>query len=44
VALRHRDPVDRFLVVATARVLDLALVTADARWLEAKPCKMLANR
>lgn len=43
VALRHRDPADRFLV-ATARVLDLALVTADRRLLEAKPCKLLANR
>jgi PIN domain nuclease of toxin-antitoxin system len=43
VALRHRDPADRFLV-ATARVLDLALVTADARLLDAKPCKLLANR
>ena len=43
VVLRHRDPADRFLA-ATARVLDLALVTADTRLLDAKPCKLLANR
>lgn len=43
VALRHRDPADRFLV-ATARVLDLALVTADTRLLDAKQCTLLANR
>ena len=43
VALPHRDPADRFLV-ATARVLDLALVTADARLLAAKQCALLANR
>jgi PIN domain nuclease of toxin-antitoxin system len=43
VTLRHKDPADRFLV-ATARVLDLALVTADVRLLEAKQCRLLANR
>ncbi len=43
VALPHQDPADRFLA-ATARLLDLALVTADARLLSAKPCKLLANR
>ena len=43
VTLPHRDPADRFLA-ATARVLNLALVTADARLLAAKPCKLLANR
>jgi PIN domain nuclease of toxin-antitoxin system len=43
VVLRLRDPADRFLA-ATARVLDLALVTADTRLLDAKPCKLLANR
>ena len=43
VTLPHRDPADRFLA-ATARVLDLALVTADTRLLAAKPCKVLANR
>lgn len=43
VSLPHRDPADRFLA-ATARLLDLALVTADARLLAARPCKLLANR
>jgi len=43
VTLPHPDPADRFLA-ATARLLDLALVTADARLLGAKPCKLLANR
>jgi PIN domain nuclease of toxin-antitoxin system len=42
VTLPHQDPADRFLV-ATARLLDLALVTADARLLAASPCKLLAN-
>jgi PIN domain nuclease of toxin-antitoxin system len=42
VTLPHQDPADRFLV-ATARLLDLALVTADARLLVASPCKLLAN-
>lgn len=42
VTLPHRDPADRFLA-ATARVLDLALVTADARLRAAKPCKILAS-
>jgi PIN domain nuclease of toxin-antitoxin system len=43
VTLPHRDPADRFLV-ATARVLDLTFVTADARLLDAKPCALLPNR
>ena len=43
VTLPHPDPADRFLA-ATARLLDLALVTADARLLAARPCKLLANR
>jgi PIN domain nuclease of toxin-antitoxin system len=43
VALPYPDPADRFLV-ATARVLDLTLVTADARLLAAKPCPVLPNR
>jgi len=43
VTLPHRDPADRFLA-ATARVHDVALVTADARLIAAKPCKLLANR
>jgi PIN domain nuclease of toxin-antitoxin system len=42
VTLPHQDPADRFLV-ATARLLDLALVTADARLLKASPCTLLAN-
>ena len=43
VRLPHRDPADRFLV-ATARVLDLTLVTADERLIEAKSCALLANK
>jgi len=41
--LPHRDPVDRFLV-ATARVFDLTLVTADARLLGVKGLRVLPNR
>jgi PIN domain nuclease of toxin-antitoxin system len=40
--LPHRDPADRFLV-ATARVLDLTLVTADQRLIGSKSCALLAN-
>ena len=43
VQLQHRDPADRFLV-ATARVFDLTLVTADERLLHAKQVSMFANR
>lgn len=43
VHLPYRDPVDRFLV-ATARVFDLTLVTADARLLGSKGIRILANR
>jgi PIN domain nuclease of toxin-antitoxin system len=43
VTLPHRDPADRFLA-ATARILDVALVTADAKMLALRPCKLLANR
>ena len=43
VQLPHRDPADRFLV-ATARVFDLALVTADERLLKAKGIRTLPNR
>jgi PIN domain nuclease of toxin-antitoxin system len=43
VRLPHRDPVDRFLV-ATARVLDLTLVTADTRLIGTKGLPVLANR
>jgi PIN domain nuclease of toxin-antitoxin system len=39
----HRDPGDRFLV-ATAKVFDLTLVTADERLMEAPGIKILANR
>jgi len=43
VQLPHRDPADRFLV-ATARVLDLTLVTADENLLKARQVPVLANR
>ena len=39
----HHDPGDRFLV-ATAKVFDLTLVTADERLIEAPGLKILANR
>jgi PIN domain nuclease of toxin-antitoxin system len=41
--LPHDDPADR-LLVATARVLGLTLVTADARLLASKLVPRLANR
>jgi PIN domain nuclease of toxin-antitoxin system len=41
--LAHRDPADRFLV-ATAKVYDLTLVTADERLLNAPGLKVLPNR
>jgi PIN domain nuclease of toxin-antitoxin system len=41
--LPHRDPADGFLV-ATARVYDLTLVTADERLLKARQGAVLANR
>jgi PIN domain nuclease of toxin-antitoxin system len=43
VQLPHRDPADRFLV-ATARVFDLTLVTADEILLKAHQAPVLANR
>jgi PIN domain nuclease of toxin-antitoxin system len=43
VQLPHRDPADRFLV-ATARVFDLILVTADEHLLKARQVAVLANR
>ena len=43
VVLSHRDPADRFLV-ATARVFDLRLVTADERLIDLKDVSTLANR
>ena len=41
--LPHLDPADRFLA-ATAQVLDLTLVTADARLLGLGEIRTLANR
>jgi PIN domain nuclease of toxin-antitoxin system len=41
--LGHRDPADRFLV-ATAKVYDLTLVTADERLISAPGLKVLLNR
>jgi PIN domain nuclease of toxin-antitoxin system len=38
----HEDPADRFLV-ATARVMDLTLVTADQNILRSGACSLLAN-
>jgi PIN domain nuclease of toxin-antitoxin system len=43
VQLPHGDPADR-LLVATARVLNLTLVTADERLIAAKQVATLANR
>lgn len=43
VRLPHRDPAD-LLLVATARVLNLTLVTADERLIGAKQVPTLANR
>lgn len=43
VQLPHRDPADRFLV-ATARVFDLTLVTADEQLLKGRQVPVLANR
>jgi PIN domain nuclease of toxin-antitoxin system len=42
VRLPHRDPADRFLV-ATARVFDLTLVTADQQLIDARQSPVLAN-
>ncbi len=42
VDLPYLDPADRFLV-ATARTLDLTLVTSDRRILARKPCRLLSN-
>lgn len=43
IGLKHRDPADAFLL-ATAKVLDLTLVTADSRLLSAKGVSTLPNR
>lgn len=40
---RHADPADQFLA-ATAKVLDLTLVTADERLLNLPQIRVLANR
>ena len=42
-AMPHQDPADRFLA-ATARVLDLTLVTADTRLLDSTEFAVMANR
>ncbi len=41
--LGHRDPADRFLV-ATAKVYDLTLVTADERLMQVPGIRVLPNR
>jgi PIN domain nuclease of toxin-antitoxin system len=41
--LAHRDPADRFLL-ATARVFELTLVTADAHLLKVRNVSLLPNR
>lgn len=43
VQLPHRDPADRFLV-ATARIYELTLVTADETLIKARPVALLASR
>jgi PIN domain nuclease of toxin-antitoxin system len=43
VRLSGPDPADRFLV-ATARVFDLTLVTADSHLIQSQECAILANR
>jgi PIN domain nuclease of toxin-antitoxin system len=43
IELHHRDPADRFLL-ATAKVFDLTLVTADRRLLDQTAVPVLANR
>ncbi|MBI4588441.1 MAG: type II toxin-antitoxin system VapC family toxin [Candidatus Rokubacteria bacterium] len=43
VRLSNRDPIDTFLV-ATARVLDLTLLTADEQIIGTKGVSVLANR
>jgi PIN domain nuclease of toxin-antitoxin system len=41
--LSHRDPADRFLL-ATAKVFELTLVTADDHLLKSRDVSVLANR
>ena len=40
--LPHRDPADRFLL-ATAKILDLTLITADEKLIDSKAVPTLAN-
>jgi PIN domain nuclease of toxin-antitoxin system len=42
IELPHQDPADRF-IAATARVLDLTLITADERILGSRVCRTIAN-
>ena len=42
IMLSHPDPADRFLA-ATASIYDLTLVTADARLVDARACRVLPN-
>jgi len=41
--LPHKDPADHF-IVATAKVFDLTLVTADEAILESRAVRMLSNK
>jgi len=43
IPLLHEDPADR-MIVATALVHELTLVTADETLLDAKPCPLLSAR
>jgi PIN domain nuclease of toxin-antitoxin system len=43
IRLPHRDPADHFLV-ATARVFELTLVTADDQLIQARQARVLASR
>ena len=43
ITLPHRDPADRFLV-ASAKVFQLTLVTADERLMKTRDIPVLANR
>jgi PIN domain nuclease of toxin-antitoxin system len=43
VRLPNRDPADRFLI-ATARVFELTLVTADQVLIRARQVRVLGNR
>jgi PIN domain nuclease of toxin-antitoxin system len=43
VRLPHGDPADR-LLIATARVYELTLVTADERLIRARSCRLLSAR